>query len=112
MHTYASSTFSWTSQRQDSSAHHAVGLDVGGQRVDAVAHALLHQVHVAAQLAAVVHLAHVATVIVPAGALLDQLKQGVIFTGHEDVYEEEEEEYVDTVNKDVSVGALRIMLAV
>lgn len=92
------------------SAHHAVGLDVGGQRVDSVTHALLHQVHVAAQFAAVVRLAHVATVVVPAGALVGQLEQAVIFH-HEYVYEEEkgeeeeEEEYQDMVNEDVCVGS-------
>lgn len=58
--------------------HQPVGFHVGGQRVDAVAQTLVHDVHVAAELASVVNLAHVATMVIPAGALLSQLEETLV----------------------------------
>ena len=70
------------------SSHQAVGLYVSLQRVDAVAEALLHDVHVAAQPASVVGLAHVPAVVVPARSLLGQLLPGLVVTRqHLDLWE-------------------------
>lgn len=72
-------------RRCSSFTHHTVSLDVRGERVDAVAQALLHDVHVAADLPAVVRLAHVAPVVVPAGAFSRQLQERLVFRGAQDL---------------------------
>lgn len=58
--------------------HKSVCLYVSSESVDAVAQALVHDVDVATQLPSVVSLAHVAAVIVPTGALLGELEEGLI----------------------------------
>lgn len=73
-------------------AYQAVGLDVGGDCVDAAAEALVHDVHVAAELTAVVRLAHVPVMVVPAGALLGQLEETIVPRWDEKLWEEERRE--------------------
>lgn len=69
--------------------HQSVRLNVGGQGVDPVAQALIHDVHIAAELPAVVGLAHVAAVVVPAGALLGQLEERLVSWRDQQLWETE-----------------------
>ena len=55
-----------------------VCLYVSSQSADSIAQALVHNVNIAAQLSSMVSLTHVTVMVIPTGALLGQLEEGLV----------------------------------